>query len=74
MDCEAKSVLKSVSGSPSEDWPSTSVHSRLNEKAIKRRRYEKKTAQRGLRRERKGEKRDPCENKTKRSDCRLFGV
>lgn len=25
-------------------------------------------------REGKREKRDPCENKTKRSDCRLFGV
>lgn len=47
MDCEAKSVLKSVSGSPSEDWPSTSVHSRLNEKAIKRRRYEKKNSAEG---------------------------
>lgn len=25
MDCEARAVLKSVSGGPSEDWPSTSV-------------------------------------------------
>jgi len=25
MNCEARAVLKSVSGGPSEDWPSTSV-------------------------------------------------
>lgn len=28
----------------------------------------------GEAKEKEREKRDPCENKTKRSDCRLFGV